>query len=157
MPAVPERTDWFTLEDVHRHAVQQRCGRSVFASVQREVDRHRAGVQVDVRDEDGDAGGDLQDSYEVRNSEDDQEAELTNDEDDPHADGADSGDECDSGDEFDNSDEEFDTIVAQYEEPDPGGSGSQAAPDTCQLVEDVTVELEVCFCRASSAGSDPAA
>ncbi|KAJ9092078.1 hypothetical protein QFC19_008852 [Naganishia cerealis] len=124
MPAVPERTDWFTLDDVSRIAVARRRGQTTFVrtpkSQSTDEDEYEA---TDAKYEDIDNNG----------SENDDDGEL----------------QSSDGDEFGDSDSEFDKIIAEYEElyernycdRDVYGFNGEdikdgdLPPDTCQEVE----------------------
>lgn len=163
---MPERTDWYTLEDVHRHAVMQRSERSVFATVQTMVKRNRQNgiVQVLSSEFDEPLGEQPKSDEEIEDTEDDGEVSFTDGNRDENGDEEDTDDDLrimravsnrnrrnivqsdsDSSDDFDASDAEFDNIVASYQEPE-ADSALDTAPSTCQQVEEVVsaqVELDV--------------
>ncbi|KAI5449342.1 hypothetical protein NCC49_004793 [Naganishia albida] len=166
LPEVPERTDWYTLEDVHRHAVMQRSERSVFATVQTMVERNRQnGIVQELSSEfDEPLGEQPESDEEIEDTEDDGEVSFTDGKRDENGDEEDTDDDLrimravsnrnrrnlvqsdsDSSDDFDASDAEFDNIVASYQEPEVD-SALDTAPSTCQQVEEVVsaqVELDI--------------
>lgn len=158
MPALPERRDWFSLEDAHRHALATR-GKAAGTFVQT-LAPARNGEATDEWedwDEYEDSGLD-EDPDDIIIISDSEESAQETDDDDNDADDVidlDQDEQAevfqDSDDEFGGSDAEFEEILAKYDESTGNGDAVQVA-DTCGQVESIVseVEVEVRLCACAS-------